>query len=497
MDNSLDQEEKSQLAHYAVELILTPEAEVSQTRTDLANILSGKNASSWLHERIGLFRPLRQELSKLPPHRQHDLLLRGNIDLIKALHGEWRSEVKSYALENLILPTVRYSETEEDTNAIRDRLKFINDLVPAEALLVTDRKLAFLIHRLLSGRISFLTALNQSLSVKDWNSLFCEADIIKSWINYKDGAVLSNKTIEQEDYDLFTKRETIPIDAEEGAESCIGPLRDTIDATGFHKIVNALTKKIKVGRSNSLIWGCSGKAPGGKDVLPGEIGLFLERGPDYDLLLPVLIHETGHNLNWRLQHLFGGQEWFDRYAVSVGMNPSKYSSYAYSYCLTNKKELSDYTDYIQESFAEEFQFYWLKPEIIPVDRRRIFDEICDLLFGHIDREEMRKKILSVIGQYFGSRVDSIIFPMTLKKAQNFARRQDRIESENNRERLKQIIEAMNREEMIYWLEKLPSRDYFLPSKPLPVIKELYDGIKAGNFELDSVNKLVRQALNKN
>ncbi len=493
MTEDLKQKNQLTFGEIVADLILREKNQVLGTRTDIGGILDeGNNAGhAAVKRKLDLFRPLYNELRVLPADWVPVILGVADEGLVQVLCNEsWRSEVKVYALKR-VYEFARYQIKikDSDIEAFRCRLSFINNSVPSSVLSIDANDP---IHRFLYERLSFLTALHKSLPPDDWQALLQDPTIRASWKKIHDAAHLSIKTLTEKDYEDLSHRSTVPIYAGEGAEPGVKPLRDVLDQTGFAKVVAPITKGIKVTKPNDATLGESGHSPHGTRVLPGEIHISVAR-EEYADLFPTLAHEAGHNLNWRLQHATRGQELFDRYAVSVALNPSKFSSYAYSHCLTNKKALANYTTFIQESFADEFMIYWLACEKIPGDRLAIFDEIHDAVFKNIDRDRLRKNISSVIGNYFGVSVASMILPTEARSARNYALSRSRRDSEAMREYRDGIIDTMTEREMVLWLSMSSHKDD-CEFSPEPIFRILYNSIKRGDFDENVLDKLIKEAL---
>lgn len=303
---------------------------------------------------------------------------------------KWPKELCEFAVKAL-LPTKVTDKTLKD---FEERLEFIKVRVPLE-FLIGDSKFGFA--KLLGKRVSFLSALADSLGKTEWENLLRDDEKCKQ---YARAAFLGDPIyrLSDEMFEGFAKRDAVPVEAEVGAEDRLEELQDVLGQTGIEKIALPLANKIIFAKPNdpNTVRGHNHNFTGDVIVSTG-----VEKKP---MLIPVLLHELGHAMEKRVSRDDRAREIFDRYIVLSQLEATKHSPYVDSFELTDGKA-SGY--YVEESFAEDFRLYWLKPEALSSGKSAIFDEFCDRFLGGVDREKARAQIRSVLGNFYGRSVNDI------------------------------------------------------------------------------------------
>ena len=491
--SELDDDSRNMLAHYGC-TTLNPVDETSKeafwhtprdySREKVTALLSGNDElREWIDNRVELFQPLHVEIGSMHHYDATKIFNKADESLIKVLHEDWPLPLKKYALENLLNLDRRWMVDAPDQ--FKMKLNFIEQFVPRKIIDEGDTEVA----SILSGRVSFLQALQQHLSPRDIEQLFLDSEIKKYFyhLQMQSGVLVSKQS--KEEYEYNQQRQATPVDFEDGMESKAKEITDVLAHSGLDEIAKLLVKKITAIHPE-LLHGYHGGYRSGEI----EAGV-CEDSRKY--LLPLVAHELGHALQDRLAHSVRGHEWYDRYAVLTFTGPTQYSSYAMSFLHNNKVEQKeiDY-NYLGESFAEDFKLFLLMPEKLQDKRRQIFNGICADIFPDIQLDELRKQLRETLGLYYSAKAKDVVDPTDCEHSKDMARDMDRRKSEGHRERVQRVINNMTHEEMLFWLEGYPENLNEIDDiYDAPVsVQQLYSDIKAGLIDQEVVLREIKKRL---
>lgn len=350
--------------------------------------------------------------------------------------GPWSEAAKEFFLRR-VDSTVQF-KTEEER---RRRLDFIDANVPSDVLSAAARDIPAggRLARLLQTREALLTSVHETLGQDAWE------DILRSqpeWVDTlgklrMDAALVAPPPGR---FESFAAREAVPVVLDAAGpdrERDLEDLREALRETGFEPIVRRVTAAVRVTEAES-----ENDAHGVYEGSTKEIGIW-SAGDRRFMLPPVLFHETGHGVNWLIGSYDRGQEWFDRYAVSVVLRPESSSWYAESYRLeyAMREAATDMVKghtsrlFLMESFAEDFRNYWIDQDHVMPERRKILDELCDALFPDVDRDEVRVKIRTYMRRkYDVHAAEKGIDPTDCDRAEEKAKTRDAVRVEEARQR---------------------------------------------------------------
>lgn len=316
---------------------------------------------------------------------------------------KWPTELREFAVINFIPINIK-----EDTwSDLRKRLEFINEHIPLE-LLPLDRY-GLSTYYLLNRQLSYLHAINDLLGVEGWREILGSGEQCKQF-SYACSSGSPIHRLSRETFAEYADRGSLPIEAEPGVEDRLDELRDVLNHSGIIDIATPLASRIEFTQPGE------GRASGSCDNWNGDIKVSTSEKAK-KLLIPTLLHELGHALEHRLSWDNEAREIFDRYIVLSQTESIANSPYAESFKLSDGAYQGTF---IAESFAEDFRLYWLKPEDLSSGRLAIIDEFCDKFLSHVDRDEVRGEIRSVLGNYYSANVNEVFQMINCGNAQKTA-----------------------------------------------------------------------------
>lgn len=321
-------------------------------------------------------------------------------------------ELQAFAAKELI-PSKITPETLKDLEA---RLRFIHMHVPLDTLQPDPE---FSLQRLLNSRLPYLLAMVELLEKKEWEEILQNEDKCKQ---YSRAAVLGRPLyrLSDEIFEDFAKRDAVPVEAQEGAEDRLEELKEVLAYTGIDQIALPLANKVTFGKPDN-----PNTFKGHNNNFTGDVmaSTGVEKKP---FLIPALLHELGHALEKRIAWDSRAMEIFDRYIVLSQIEDTKNSPYVDSFRLTDGRTNGHYT---QESFAEDFRLYFLKPEELGARKIAIFDDFCDRFLPKVDREDVRNRIRSALGNFYGRSVNDIFAVIDCYNPRKMAEERERRNTE--------------------------------------------------------------------
>lgn len=303
---------------------------------------------------------------------------------------KWPKELQAFASKEMIPEKI----TSETLRNLEDHLEFIRTNVPLDVL-KAYRGIA--LPKLLRQSLPFLSAMVELLGKEAWEETLLNDE---KCYQYSCAAHLGSPAyrLSDEIFEGFAKRDAVPVEAQEGAEDRLEELKEVLAHTGIDQIALPLANKITFGKPDN-----PNTMKGHNDNFTGDVmaSTGVERKP---LLIAALLHELGHALEKRVSRDSRAREVFDRYIVLSQIEDTKNSPYVDSFRLTNGR--AGY-QYIAESFAEDFRLYFLKPEELGARKIAIFDDFCDRFLPKVDRDDVRKRIRSALGNFYGRSVNDV------------------------------------------------------------------------------------------
>jgi hypothetical protein len=367
---------------------------------------------------------------------------------------------------------------------LKRTLDSIKKIIPIEVLTSEN----FDLEKFVDGSVYFWEELHRNLSEEEWLDIWHDPKRIDDYSFKGEQADFRGIDFSEEDYEKLNSRETLPIiEGEKGNSQPSEELIDVLRTTGFDEIIRPVAKAVRMIELD----GSAGVWKSKEGPCKGEIHLDTSLKGARKIL--ILIHETGHAIQGKLVNHKHGHMWLSKYAAQVALESTQHSSYASGHELINKKSDDiNYFEYYIESFAEDFLLYWVNSEKLQAGRRKIFDEIMEKYMPEVDREEIRKKLPKIMGYYYGENLSESFKKRNCRTPLEFADILASLEREQNREKLKKIINKMTFEEMFRWIHVLQDRRFI--SGESETIEELYEGVYDGLFDLKVVNAKIKRLL---
>jgi hypothetical protein len=331
----------------------------------------------------------------------------------------WPAELRAFAIQNFALVRVN----DETLATLRIRLDFINEYIPLD-LLKKQTKYEPISTKagLLTKRLSYLQAINDILGEAGWQEILGDPE---KTTRFNRAGLWGRpfKRLDPEAFAEFAKRETVPVGAEPGAEARIDEVIDVLNQTGIMAIAAKFANKIELFEPVNIDF-----FAGTCNNWTGDIKITTSE-KENAMLIPLILHELGHAFEYKLSWQPEIEKIYDRYIVLLQIEPTKDSPYAASFI---SKDGAPQIQYFGESFAEDFRLYWLKPADLSPAKREIFDTFCDKLIPELDKEEIRKKIRSVLGNYYGVSVNDVFRKINCGNAEEMATRREKKNKETKK-----------------------------------------------------------------
>ncbi|MBT3816872.1 MAG: hypothetical protein HOE80_03805 [Candidatus Magasanikbacteria bacterium] len=275
---------------------------------------------------------------------------------------------------------------------------------------------------LLSKRLSFLKTLHDTLSEEQWSGLLRDKESAEHISLYLDSSE-KEMVISNENYEKLNKQETVLVSVENSESEELSKskqeIEDIIDVIGLDVLLSKVCLGLKVVYPDAGF-----NHSGGYLFLTNKIEIGAISGKHYDFL-PTLLHEIGHGVKNLANSDREGSEKIEQYYVAIALEPKGLSSYAESFKLSEQDDMSTYID---ESFAEDFLIYFCAPERLSVLRKKAMENIVENIYQHVDVEKIRKKIRSVLGNYYWKNIEDIMNDIICDTPQNIAEYRDRVDN---------------------------------------------------------------------
>ena len=405
----------------ALRAVLQASPRILTNGRNLEKVLSMENPVEWIRGRRALVDPLRRVWVNVDAWRYDSALLEGNDPFLRELGaGPWSDGIKAVAL-------VEYGHWEFGKSAwanvdeLRTRLDFWAANVHGSVFSVEP---SFEVRQLLTGDLRYLEAMRDMLSEDQWEAATSDPETAKHFQKFElAGRALSR--ISKEEFASFAARQELPVVADVGEERRGEELRDVLFASGLEPMMRAVSPNL---RATAVAGGSVSN--GSFDLSTGEIRAGADN--DHRKSLPaILFHETGHGVQDLLAWSEEGKTLNARFAVAAAVEPQTHSSYAESFRVRDEKHADGF---VSESFAEDFRLYFSAPERLPPMKRETIGRIVASQFPFVDPEDVRRRTRSVMGNYYGVSVLDEIQPTSCETARHKARRFDRVDAEDARDK---------------------------------------------------------------
>lgn len=353
---------------------------------------------------------------RLSTHHEEKLSGEAKTKIVEILSSDkWSSELRDLASKELT-PHVYSDEAITD---FEKRLNFIQENVPVQLLKDPEIQLV----SLLRVRSNYLEQMREQMGEDEWLKVLNDPKKSRDFRLASLASTLSH--LSDEEYAELEARPAVTLKAEKRVEERLDELRDVLETTGIDEIAKPIVNDIILMEPSD-----SEKADGLFKRKPADVTLTIH--PDKKaFLIPILMHEIGHAFMDKIAPIKKAQDIFDRYIIIAQLEPTENSIYANAKKLSKGKHDAEYQ---QESFAEDFKAFWMKPESLSERKLAIFDELCDLLYPDIDRDKVRKQIKSVLGNYYGVNVNDVLVFAKCKTSAQYAEYLDRKNSEDARKK---------------------------------------------------------------
>lgn len=387
---------------------------------NLDAILSKEDPVAWLRERRAILDPLRRVWVNVDAWRHDNAILEGNDLFLKALGGgPWSDGIKAVAL-------VEYGHWEFGKSAwasvdeLRTRLDFWAANVHGSVFLVEP---SFEVRQLLTGDLRYLEAMRDMLTDEQWEAATSEPEAAAHFKKFEFPARASSR-ISAEEFTTFAERTELPVESDPGEERRAEELRDILTTSGLEPMMRAVSPTL---RATGVAGGSVSN--GSYDLSTGEIKAAADN--EHRRSLPgILFHETGHGVQNLLATSEAGKGLNARFAVASALEPQTHSSYAESFRVRDKGNMDGF---VSESFAEDFRLFFFAPERLPPMKRETISRVVASRFPLVDAEDVRRRVRSVLGNFYGVSATDEIRSTSCENARLTARRTDRIDSEDARD----------------------------------------------------------------
>ncbi|MEI6511291.1 MAG: hypothetical protein WCO25_04595 [Candidatus Uhrbacteria bacterium] len=388
---------------------------------DLDAILSKENPVAWLRERRALLDPLRGVWVNVDAWRHDSALLEGNDLFLRALgEGSWSDGAKAVAL-------VEFGHWDfgksawADIGELKGRLDFWAANVHPSVL---SPDTEFSIRSLLTADLLFLRTMREMLTDEQWEEATSEPEAAAHFKKFEFPARATSR-ISAEEFATFAERDSIPVESDPGEERRAEELRDILVASGLEPMTRRVSPNVRATVVAGGSW-----SNGSYDLSTGEISAAAVNAHRKSLPA-ILFHETGHGIQNLLATTADGKALNARFAIATAIEPQTHSSYAESFRVRDEKNLDGY---VSESFAEDFRLFFFAPERLPPLKRETIGRVVATTFPSVDAEDVRRRTRSVMGNYYGVSVLEEIQPTSCENAKWKARRADRIDHEDARDK---------------------------------------------------------------
>ena len=281
------------------------------------------------------------------------------------------------------------------------------------------------LNKLVALRASWTESLLDLAGLEGFRASLNDPESVKSFVDAGRGAEIINKLNPDLVKELESRTEiSIENDMDDG---CDEEVRDILEMSGLLRVLKSCVREIAIVPSQSLQG-----ATGTYGALNGEILLNGQIDSEKKKFFPgTIMHEAGHAVENLLGSKINGQRLFDKYAVEIVYHKVAVSS-AYPEAL-GKIHGKDSGLYLRESFAEDFRIFLQKSDLLPADRKEIFQDMIAEALPQIDISEMREKIRRMYGLLYGLNTTEVQKPTDCADIEDFTRRLDRMDSERKRE----------------------------------------------------------------
>ncbi len=294
-----------------------------------------------------------------------------------------------------------------------------------------DESATDLMH-LFFGRTSWTRALIDLGSIEEVRTLLLDPETRHALF---EGYMAAALTPTIHPYPAWRHRERLPISEGDTYDPVTesrsrNELRGIIRASGIEEIMKRCASSVRIM---------------GADQMSGNLGYYFKTDGAIWVTLEVesgvreqipgtLFHETGHAVMHALAAKKDGQMLFDRYAVQA-MFGGPYRSSGY---VAPMQAIDGTTSdvFIMEAFAEDFRIFLEHPPLLPEGRYIEMRNMFRAFFPDIDLEEIRRKIASMYGTYYGKSArdvqDPVLCGNTFRRTLKYRhgdRRQSRDEQE--------------------------------------------------------------------
>ncbi len=283
---------------------------------------------------------------------------------------------------------------------------------------------SFGLHKLVALRGSWTSALSEMVSVEEFREYLSNPDTVRSFIEAGRKAKILH-TLDPNRVQEWDARIEVPI-IEATPDPTGQQVKDILEMTGLTRILKKCVEEIEVVAPSDM-----GNAAGDYSGLEEKIRFTGQIDPERKKLLPgTVIHETGHAVENLLGSKNNGQAQFDSYAAGIVYRDLVGTSY-YPEAVGKIEGREGYL-FLRESFAEDFRVLLQNPELIPSQRRANMEKIFSIALPDIDIDELRGNIRRMYGALYGVSVNDVQRPAECGAVENFARRLDRVKSEEDR-----------------------------------------------------------------